>query len=510
MNRIYNIIQGSIYYKIFLSLLLLSMIPLTLFSFISYMSILNDRELVIEEIQALQITVNNTNRSAITNQRKYINKTNSDIKASISEVHEMIQQRKKTFREFSNKKRPVKELLEEYDKQQERMSGSLEEISYLVEQSISDLRENSELASFLVNSDLTAATQKHRNKSESITRQTTYMAILFFVLFASLFFVVTFILAKKIAGPVQELNRGVREVAGGNLDWTIDVKSRDEIGIFATEFNRMVAERKKAELALLESHNQLEKRVSERTAELIIAKEQAESADRLKSVFLSTMSHELRTPLNAIIGFTSLILEGASGPINSEQEEQLSMVQGSSRHLLNLINDVLDISKIEAGQLEIYPAPFNINELVTRVSQTVGPLAENKKLRLISSLSPNAGEMISDERRLEQVLINLLNNAIKFTEEGEVHIKCEVRENSLLIQVKDTGIGIKTKDVNKLFKPFQQIDSKITRQYEGTGLGLSICAKLLNLLDGDIEVQSIYGKGSTFTVILPLDVHVAT
>ncbi len=260
MIRIYKLIRERIYYKIVLSLLLISLVPLTLFSFISYKSIVNDRELIIQEIQALQVSVNLTNRSAIASQIGYINKTNSDINISISEVHEMIGLGKETFTEFINNKRSANELLEEYDKQQERMTGSLEEISYLVDRSIADLRENSELASFLVNNDISASTESHRRKSEAITLQAIYLTGIFFVLFTSFFFVFAFILAKKIAGPIQELSSGVKEVAGGNLDWTIDINSMDEIGQCAKEFNKMVAERKKVELALQESHNQLDQK----------------------------------------------------------------------------------------------------------------------------------------------------------------------------------------------------------------------------------------------------------
>ncbi len=267
---------------------------------------------------------------------------------------------------------------------------------------------------------------------------------------------------------------------------------------------RNISERKRVEQELAAYRDHLEEIVKLRTAELESAKERAESADKMKSAFLATMSHELRTPLNAIIGFTSIILQGMSGPINDEQSEQLGMVQRSSHHLLNLINDVLDISKIEAGQLEVYPEAFNVRESIEKVIQTVAPLADNKKLSLVSDISPELGEIISDARRVEQILINLLNNAIKFTETGEVHITCFIDNNSLLLRIKDTGIGMQTEEMDKLFKPFQQIDSTIARHYEGTGLGLSICNKLLILLEGDIKVESDFGKGSTFTVTLPL------
>jgi len=228
-----------------------------------------------------------------------------------------------------------------------------------------------------------------------------------------------------------------------------------------------------------------------------------QEADRLKSVFLATMSHELRTPLNSIIGFTGIVLQGLAGPLNDEQTKQLGMVRNSSRHLLDLINDVLDISKIEAGQLEITSEPFDMREAIEKVVRTVTPLAEKKGLALVAEVSPEVGQITSDRRRVEQALINLVNNAIKFTEEGEVRIECQVNDGWLVTRVVDTGIGIKPEDVGKLFEAFQQIDTGLARVKEGTGLGLSICKKLLEMLGGEIWVESEWGVGSTFTFTLP-------
>jgi signal transduction histidine kinase len=238
--------------------------------------------------------------------------------------------------------------------------------------------------------------------------------------------------------------------------------------------------------------------------DLRLAVEKAESADKLKSAFLATMSHELRTPLNSIIGFTGILLQKLVGPLSEEQEKQLKMVQGSARHLLDLINDVLDISKIEAGEIEIREEKLIFGEIIQKSIEKIQPLAEKKGLKLIVNVTPPIVEFISDRRRLEQVLLNLLSNAVKFTEHGEIRILSRVENDTLITSVSDTGIGIKPEDFEGLFVPFKQIDSGLSRQYEGTGLGLSICKRIVELLNGRIWVESEWEKGSTFTFTLPL------
>jgi len=231
--------------------------------------------------------------------------------------------------------------------------------------------------------------------------------------------------------------------------------------------------------------------------------EAAQSADRLKSAFLASMSHELRTPLNSIIGFTGILLQGLVGPLNDEQQKQLGMVMHSARHLLALINDVLDISKIEAGELRLASESFDMRQAIQRTVQTVTPLADKKGLQLIVEVSPEVGCVIGDQRRVEQILINLANNAIKFTDVGEVRIRSTLENGRLVTRVTDTGIGIRPEDVGKLFKPFRQIDTGVARRHEGTGLGLSICDRLVSMMGGRIWVESQWGVGSTFTFTLP-------
>jgi PAS domain S-box-containing protein len=278
-------------------------------------------------------------------------------------------------------------------------------------------------------------------------------------------------------------------------------------GIFVLSID--ISERKRAEQALRELNEHLERKVAERTRDLEAAREQAEDADRLKSAFLATMSHELRTPLNSILGFTGIVLKGMAGPLNAEQTKQLGMVQVSARHLLDLINDVLDISKIEAGQLEIRRARFDLLASIKNVTASLMPLAEKKALTLRVVVPESMDPMESDRRRVEQILLNLYNNAIKFTDRGDVTLTVDVVEREtrrfVRFRVADTGIGMKPEDLSKLFQPFRQIDSGLQRQHEGTGLGLAICRRLTLLLGGTIQAESSWGEGSVFSVELPLE-----
>jgi len=241
----------------------------------------------------------------------------------------------------------------------------------------------------------------------------------------------------------------------------------------------------------------------------------AEAADRIKSAFLATMSHELRTPLNSIIGFTGIILQGMAGPLNPEQSKQLDMVRTSARHLLALVNDVLDISKIEAGQLQVALEPIDARRSIQKVLGLVKPQIEAKRLRFGIQVDPDLGEVVADERRFEQVLLNLLSNAIKFTEQGEVALVAEIVPSfklegetssrpALRVRVSDSGIGIKPSELPTLFQPFKQIDSGLARKHDGTGLGLAISRRLATLMGGEITAQSEWGKGSTFSFTLPL------
>ncbi|MCL1979762.1 MAG: ATP-binding protein, partial [Proteobacteria bacterium] len=237
--------------------------------------------------------------------------------------------------------------------------------------------------------------------------------------------------------------------------------------------------------------------------QLCQALENAQEADRAKSVFLASISHELRTPLNSIIGFVGAILQELAGPLNPEQCKQLGMVRKSARHLLALINDVLDISKINAGELELDCRSFSLKGSIEKVVKLIAPLAEQKGIELRMVIDGEIEEIVGDQRRLEQVMLNLLNNAVKFTEKGRVSIACRRDDDGYSLAVTDTGIGMPADKMPNLFTPFYQIDSGLARKHEGTGLGLSICKKIVDMMGGTITVASEWGQGSIFTVRLP-------
>ncbi len=252
------------------------------------------------------------------------------------------------------------------------------------------------------------------------------------------------------------------------------------------------------------SQKKTESELSERTEELSEANIKLKELDRLKSMFIASMSHELRTPLNSIIGFTGLILQGISGKINQEAGEDLQIVYDSSKHLLSLINDVIDISKIESEQIEVYFDELKLDEVLKDAVTIVSKDAEEKKLE-IKIVSPEGLSLISDRKRLFQCVLNLVSNAVKFTQKGSIELKAVKKADTLEISVTDTGIGMRKKDLPKLFTSFTRLDSPLKEKTSGTGLGLYLTKKIMtSVFNGDIKVESQYGKGSVFTLIIPM------
>jgi PAS domain S-box-containing protein len=262
-----------------------------------------------------------------------------------------------------------------------------------------------------------------------------------------------------------------------------------------------ITARTQAEAVIHQCANELEMRVLERTSELV-------HANDAKDEFLASMSHELRTPLSSILGYCELLSEGMRGPLNEKQQQAVGVIQTSGQHLLGLINDILDLSKIDAGKFEIHPERFEVNQISESSLNFIKHATDKKTITVEYSPAPDTTTVFADPMRLKQILINLLHNAVKFTpENGSIKLKVqtEPKEGLIRFSVTDTGIGIKPEDQTKLFKPFVQIDGKLSRQYEGTGLGLSLAKKLVELHGGHIEMQSEFGKGSCFTFILPWD-----
>jgi len=330
--------------------------------------------------------------------------------------------------------------------------------------------------------------------------------------------IATMMQIRRLTRPIHQLVDATKAISSGDLSTEIPVHSEDEVGLLAASFNQMardlkanIDEKDRYAMELAKLNAELEDKVMARTSELEAANRELQvanvkirEADRLKSEFLANMSHELRTPMNAIIGFTRLVRRKAADLLPERQIENLEKVEISANHLLGLINDILDLSKIEAGKMGVNFMPFDLGPLVDTCLATVEPMVKGGKVRLIKDVPQDLPEVLSDQDKLKQIIINLLSNALKFTEEGEVRLSAALKDASLRITVSDTGIGIRSDALEYIFEEFRQADGSSTRKYGGTGLGLSITKKLTELLGGTIDVQSVEGKGSTFTIILPL------
>src|SRR5215471_2171782 len=286
----------------------------------------------------------------------------------------------------------------------------------------------------------------------------------------------------SLIGPVKEIQAQLDQVAAGDFTHRLKIINRDELGALAADVNKM----------------------SEELGRLY---QQLEMTSKHKSQFLANMSHELRTPLNAILGYTELILDSIYGEPTEKMRSVLERLQANGKHLLGLINDVLDLSKIEAGQLTLSLDDYSLSDVVHGVVSAVEPLAAEKKLAFKAEVAPDMPTGHGDGRRLSQVLLNLVGNAIKFTDKGEVAIRAAVANGAFTVAVRDTGPGIAVVDQAKIFEEFQQADSSITRKKGGTGLGLSIAKRIIEMHGGRIWVQCELGKGSTFYFTVPVRVE---
>jgi signal transduction histidine kinase len=358
--------------------------------------------------------------------------------------------------------------------------------------------------------------------------------------------ILALVMSKKITRPIKKIIEASASIAQGDFSTRLEITSGDEVGNLSSAFNTMSImleesklTRKLYEDELQKSHDELEKRVEERTSELMQAKETAESSNRSKSDFLANMSHELRTPLNHIIGFTEIVVDKNFGDLNETQEEYLNDVLSSSRHLLSLINDILDLSKVEAGKFELETTDIDPKMLIDNSLIMFKEKAMKHGIQLSANGDSIPDTITVDERKMKQIFYNLLSNAVKFTPDGgEVRLSarmvdCSVRsglrwgdsehlqiigdkagtgktsdgehKKCVMFSVTDTGIGIKPVDQERIFNAFEQADGSSSRKYQGTGLGLPLTKKFVELHGGKIWIESQGdGKGSTFSFIIPI------
>lgn len=306
---------------------------------------------------------------------------------------------------------------------------------------------------------------------------------------------------RQILSPIGILDAAARKIASGDYVQRVPYDRKDEIGELAKSFNSMASAVQERETRLETVNKQLEMQVQEAQA----ARERAEKSDQVKSAFLASMSHELRTPLNSIINFSKFVSKGVMGPVNDRQTETLEKVVGSGKHLLHLINDVLDMSKIESGSLNLFiEENVNIEELLRAAVTTGEGLVADKPVKLALEIQNTLPTITADRQRVLQIVLNIISNAAKFTEEGRIAICAKADSEYITISVSDTGPGIALEDQALVFTPFQQTETGL-RQGGGTGLGMPISKNLAEAHGGKMWLESIPDGGSTFYVKLPVD-----
>ena len=301
-----------------------------------------------------------------------------------------------------------------------------------------------------------------------------------------------FVISWSFILPVRQAEGFLGQVAKGDFSANIDVANRDEFGALARQMNEMSRELHELYDAQRRAAHQLR-----------VLNTELEQASRAKSNFLASMSHELRTPMNAILGFTEMIRDGLYGEIPPEIQEPVSDIHTCGKQLLGLINNVLDLSKIEAGHMELALGEYVVEDIVNTVKLSLRALASTKGLDLVTAVTPDLPLCVGDGKRITQCLMNLAGNALKFTREGRVEIRAELEGENMLFAVADTGIGIPADQIDSIFEEFRQADATVSRDFGGTGLGLSISRKLVELHGGQIWVESLPGKGSTFFFSIP-------
>jgi len=329
------------------------------------------------------------------------------------------------------------------------------------------------------------------------------------------------IIDKYVRQPFQRLESATQSYIAGDKDTRVDISSKDEFGVLANFMNEMLdrineneeklkteaQERRSAARKVREQRDVLQAL----TDELTLARDDAFAASQAKSAFLANMSHELRTPLNAVIGYSELLIEDAEDEGYTEKIKDLDRIRTAGRHLLTLINDVLDISKIEAGKMELLLEVFDVTPLIEETASMLSPLLIQNNNDFSYTLSDEHITMCSDITRVKQILFNLLSNASKFSQNACIRLDVEISgTDMILFKVIDSGIGIDQSQIETLFNEFVQADDSTTREYGGTGLGLAICRRLSRLMGGDITASSDPGKGSTFIVSLPLKSELTT
>ncbi len=310
---------------------------------------------------------------------------------------------------------------------------------------------------------------------------------------------------REMVVPITRNEKVVALIGVGNKAQEYSQHDLDIVERFA-DYAWDILERKQMESALADERNQLARRVEERTADLSRANSNLARALRVKDEFLANMSHELRTPLNAILGLSESLSEQVAGPLNEKQQKYLSTINESGHHLLSLINDILDLAKIEAGQITLDINKVDLNSVCQASLRMIKQLAQRKEQEVHFKIDSDIGLMWADERRLKQMIVNLLSNAVKFTpESGQLGLDVhgDRAGNKVIISVWDQGIGISDEDMKRLFKPFVQLDSGLAREATGTGLGLALVAQMARLHGGSVTVESETGKGSRFTILLP-------